>query len=238
MRWTGVSCAVAALALLDCAPSTGDGLSEEAAAEAITEATCGTYLKCCEATPEVQAFADDCYEAFDDIGPELEQAREDGLIYQPDCVEALTEPNECLTGEEVASRPVPNLAALRCFIYTGTAELGESCTRNNFTTTCRTGLTCQDDVCVEPEPIELPELGESCQDAFVCGSTGSYCDFYGPEEAMCKELRAVGEPCERYQECRSLACEGGACVESDTPAICIHIEQSEQLAFPHPWSAR
>lgn len=187
-----------------------DGLSELRAqqrtqADRVARALCASYYSCgCEDTYPMHETEAECVELIEEgVFARLEQGIDDGLDYDPTCLDIhaeLLETLGCAADEDIP--PSSELRWLiettdRCFTYHGSHDIGEDClalpTARGHD--CMPGLACAEvAICIDAAPVAL---GEPCASGMdqpcAAGLTCAYAQ--GAIGRVCAPVAELGETC-------------------------------------------
>lgn len=213
------------------------GPSAEDAPEAVAQALCRWYFECgCDEENDRFTSEADCrLEIAGDVQSDIDEGQQQGLTYQPGCVQAVLdffETVQCASAvdlylEEDLARASEDLTS--CKLFHGDREAGESCTELQDTNSddCLADLDCENGVCTVPDVRK--KAGEACNDMDALCEAGLVCmDINGGTDRKCEDLPEAGEVCkgtgnlchldyyceQSSKTCRSLPGPGKECAAS------------------------
>lgn len=203
---------------------------ERDASHAVAERYCAEVFSCQCLDPAGFASEEGCVATLSAALLDRQLAAvEDGLHYDPSCIEARL---DAITALGCSRDPQAQETCSACFAYHGEVPESAPCTRHGEYSDCEQGLACVTREGFDGEPVDI------CAPACLREGEGEPCSFAGPgfyalgdcEEGLvcdvnasgrCVPLPGPGAPCEQETLCSADAW----CDASADPPICAALER-------------
>ncbi len=202
LGWVGIACVVwsglAGCEAVSTSPEDEEQQAQDAAMAELGATICAAQAECtCAGADECAAVEADTWRA------RAIAAREDELVYDGECVDAIAEAVETAACDEVTTG-VAHPCHEYCAVFHGEREIGESCDRfDELVSDCEQGLVCDAGRCVEACSV-LSGLrpGQPCRDPDTFQELGTCADgLFCDDAGRCAIPPALGTPCVEYDEC-------------------------------------